>query len=349
MTYWNNKTGHPLKTPPRSFPEEFDVEGATYYAVAEAGYVYSEKQTAIYSTRKYNTLFAAEAGLAASPTTPQVINIIGPWTGADNTPVTFSGTSTTSTNYILVQAIGDNIADAKWSTDKYRLEGVSTLYTIEINDDYVRFYGIQASNDVAGHFNGTIHSQNMTRDDTYFEFDRCFFINTSVPNTGYTFRLESYPQYTLKNCVIVCRSTYDNDSSAAAELTSDATYGESYIYNNTFHSDGLYAIRTRSTVLYLKNNIFSGGTTAAINESVSPHADSDYNASTESDTTGGGNDIANASISFVDAPNNDFHLRSSDLIVRSAGTDLSNSFTTDIDGDYRAFWDIGADEYRKSP
>jgi hypothetical protein len=51
-------------------------------------------------------------------------------------------------------------------------------------------------------------------------------------------------------------------------------------------------------------------------------------------------------VSFVDAANGDFHLTSGDTVAKDNGTDLSGTFTTDIDGQTRTgTWDIGADEY----
>jgi hypothetical protein len=40
----------------------------------------------------------------------------------------------------------------------------------------------------------------------------------------------------------------------------------------------------------------------------------------------------------------DFHLKSGADAI-GVGTDLSGTFTTDIDGDTRSSWDVGADEY----
>jgi hypothetical protein len=49
---------------------------------------------------------------------------------------------------------------------------------------------------------------------------------------------------------------------------------------------------------------------------------------------------------FVDADNDDFHLAAGDTTWKNAGTDLSATFTTDIDSETRtAPWDIGADQY----
>lgn len=56
--------------------------------------------------------------------------------------------------------------------------------------------------------------------------------------------------------------------------------------------------------------------------------------------------LRNISLTFVDAANDDYHLDATDTAAIGAGTDLSGSFTNDIDGDTRpaGAWDIGADQ-----
>ncbi len=58
-----------------------------------------------------------------------------------------------------------------------------------------------------------------------------------------------------------------------------------------------------------------------------------------------GTTCSNDTPTFVDADNDDFHLAAGDTTWRGGGTDLSASFTDDIDGDTRSAWDIGCDEY----
>jgi hypothetical protein len=129
--------------------DEFEIAGATYYAVAPSGYSYSATQTANYDTRKYETLAAAEAALAASPSTPQVINIIGTWSSADTTQVVIDGTATSEANYILIRTVASTGArhQGAWSTSYYHLaldaDGVLT-----IRDAYVRITGLQVALDI---------------------------------------------------------------------------------------------------------------------------------------------------------------------------------------------------------
>ena len=48
---------------------------------------------------------------------------------------------------------------------------------------------------------------------------------------------------------------------------------------------------------------------------------------------------------YFDLSRDDYHLKAAATGVRGEGTDLSAYFTTDVDGETRVAWDIGADEY----
>jgi hypothetical protein len=129
-----------------TLPAEFDVVGAVYYAVAPVGYVYSGTQDTNYSTRKYNSLFAANAAISGVLAAPVVINILGDWSGGpDTTLVDFNLGTTSSTNYILVRCIGDARNNGVWSNSKYRLSiSSTTLYAIGIYAaKHLRLDGLQ--------------------------------------------------------------------------------------------------------------------------------------------------------------------------------------------------------------
>jgi hypothetical protein len=126
------------------------------------------------------------------------------------------------------------------------------------------------------------------------------------------------------------------------------TPGSILAYNNTISSKS-NGIRSPYDIVLAVNNIcidgtdnFQAGSGGGFNDS------SNYNISdVNSDTTGGANDIAAAGQepAFSNKAGNDYHLASSDTLAQNAGSDLSGTFTTDIDGTTRDDWDIGADEY----
>lgn len=103
--------------------------------------------------------------------------------------------------------------------------------------------------------------------------------------------------------------------------------------------DGTYPLLVKNCVAY-------DCSTAAFTNT---KAGSDYNAAYNGSTTSppGANSLTVDIIStdFVDAANDDYHLTSGSQL-KGAGTDLSGTFTTDVDGDTRTVpWDIGFDAY----
>lgn len=63
------------------------------------------------------------------------------------------------------------------------------------------------------------------------------------------------------------------------------------------------------------------------------------------DATSPNTDLRNKIVEFVNEVGIDYHLSTGDIVAKDAGTDLSGTFTTDIDGETRSgTWDIGADE-----
>lgn len=66
---------------------------------------------------------------------------------------------------------------------------------------------------------------------------------------------------------------------------------------------------------------------------------------TSADDHGGSGNVANSTDDpFINYAGNDFHIAAGSDPV-DAGQSLAGTFTTDIDGDTRSSWDIGADEY----
>lgn len=119
------------------------------------------------------------------------------------------------------------------------------------------------------------------------------------------------------------------------------------VYNNTVYNCGTgFTEGDNNNTMVYKNNVAVGNTVADWANSYA--ATSDYNVS--SDATAPGTNKATGKTAytdyFVDPANGDFHLKGSSYsLFGLAGTDLSGTFTTDIDGQTRTAWDIGADEY----
>ncbi|MEM4167843.1 MAG: hypothetical protein QXW98_05315 [Candidatus Caldarchaeum sp.] len=283
-----------------------------------------------------------------------VAEIDGTWSSADTTPVNIGGWTVSSTNYVVVRAVGDSKASGQWSTTKYRLSvtnaaGGSIILTIGAN--YTRIIGIQVeANGASGHFVRLIGVYGFQ----YWTVAGCFLRKVGSGNyvvSGIRDQSTNY-QRTIVNNVLYSNSTYNNASNAGILLEYGTAGGNNVIYNNTIYgfAYGIYQ-GASAPIMIVKNNICQNQSVrsyyiAATNKVC------DYNLSGDSYDTGGQHDKTNQTVQFVDVSNFDFHLSSSDTAARNAGVDLSNdtyyAFSVDIDGEDRpgeSYWDIGADEY----
>lgn len=128
---------------------------------------------------------------------------------------------------------------------------------------------------------------------------------------------------TFINCLFV-----DNDR---VGWFAQATGGTNLVYNCTAIGGqwGYYAVAAGDTNTAI-NCIAQGFSTAGF--------DGSFDATTTCTTSG---------VTFVGG--DDYHLAAGDTVARGNGTDLSATFTDDIDGDTRSAWDIGPDEYQGAP
>jgi Calx-beta domain/Fibronectin type III domain len=139
---------------------------------------------------------------------------------------------------------------------------------------------------------------------------------------------------------------YDDTNVNSTGINVGGTSTVSYIYNNTVYNFET-GISTSGSTNLLKNNIIQKAVPGNAIISGGSIAGSNYNLTNDSTSTGGASDIKNATVQFMDAPNNNYLLAPVDLVAKGAGTNLSAdpnlSFTTDIAGNTRATtWDIGA-------
>lgn len=317
---------------------EFDISGATYYAVAEAGYTYTAEQTAQYSTRKYNTLAAAEAALPASPTTPLVINILGTWTAADTTAVTIDNPTTTAANYLLVRALGAARHTGKWTDTAYRLETVSGT-SIIISNDYTQLKGLQV---YQNHNANTSHGIDF-RGREGILIESCIIKgNSAYARIQYGLYNDSYGTINaIRNTLIYdfVDTTYARGASLSSAFNESIEVSNLTIVNcgTGIHAGQDYRPKVFNTIVQNCANGFGGSLfNAASSNNVSDIA-----------ADAPGTNSFQATVAFVDPTVGDFHLSPTDSIVMGAGVDLSAEFTTDIDGETRTAWDIGADEYTR--
>ena len=310
--------------------EEFNIPGATYYAVAEAGYSYTAEQTANYSTRKYNTLTAAEAALPATATTPIVINILGTWSSAvANT--SFSGTVTTPTNCIYVRTVGAARHNGVWSNTAFRMSATNTM-VLRFYYGNVHVDGLQVEL-IAN--NATAYAAVYSGTTLITNYISNMIIRgnvaSSTSNGPVGIRAHDGDIYAT-NCIVY--DFINGSNYGVGMLARDSVFARNCVIYNcaTGYSSAYGAGNITNSAVFNNNDDFASNFTAS------------YCASDDGD---GSNPVvpANWNNVFVDITGRDFHLKPTDTTLKSAGTDLSASFTTDIDGDARsAPWSIGADE-----
>jgi hypothetical protein len=257
---------------------------------------------------------------------------------ADTTAVEIDGWTTDATRYIKVWTDPDEgyRHNGKWDESKYRLDiedGNDAFILLNRGADYTQIIGIQFSRDRREDWGGAVYGIQVDFSD-YFTLSH----NIIKVTTGSATAIRLYGEgYIYNNIIYDWRTGIEADHSAASD---------SILYNNTvFNCNG--GIKTSGNV-YVKNCLSSDNSEYDFNGDC--QASSGYNLSSDS-TAPGSNSKTNATVTFTDEDNDDFHLASIDTGAKDAGTDLSAdadlAFSDDIDGQVRGSggaWDIGADE-----
>jgi hypothetical protein len=296
----------------------------------------------------YTTLNAALAGEAAALTTnchgtggAGILTIECYYlSGADTTAAsTGTGYTTSSSYYINIVVPSAQRHLGIWNTNKYYLSvNVSGYGALEVYENYTRITGLQVA--VAGTSNNDRCGIRIDGAGNCL-IDKCIIKRSSSSHICQGIRFGNAASL---YCDI--RNTYIygfNVGAWYAGISCDDTSANIKIHNctisnNTMGINGNSHIVTNCAVFNNSDDFYGtmtisycasddGDGTNAVN--ISPGA-------TEAD------DWANA---FVDYANGDFHVKNTSSVLYNAATDLSGTFTDDIDGDTRSQWDIGADEY----
>lgn len=264
--------------------------------------------------------------------------------------VTINGTTGDADSYMWLTVAAGNRHDGTAGTGVKIDPTTVPVNVINVNDDYTRFewFEITGFTESAATSIGvnveysasTTVAYNLVHDNAYwgrvigFQIHECYTGNLIYNNIAYSGDADT--------------SGY----SGAYVYWNDANQ---YLYNNTFifpDNFGAGVVIYYSYDVLVKNNVTHS---ASADDFISAgssswHADSNFNAST--DTTSPGVDSLdnivvadNFSNSTIGSEN--FHLKAGSVLINE-GDDLSAVFTTDIDAQTRptgaGTWDIGADE-----
>jgi hypothetical protein len=237
---------------------------------------------------------------------------------ADTTVFDIDGWTTDATRYIQIEAASSH--GGKWNDSIYRLAVASGSHAFSCTEEYLRIYGLQI-----------YRNQNLDCIYTASALSGVWTLEKLIlkkaGTDGACFRSNSTSfagTVNIHNSIL-----YDSPWVAfVARGASGATYN---LRNCTFHNNtnGIYNVDSR--------------TVAATNCGLAATVANAY-IGTVTQTT-----CSTSAPTFVDEAGDDFHLAAADSTWKNAGTDLSATFTDDIDGETRptgaGTWDIGCDEY----
>lgn len=355
--------------------KEFDRSGAKYFAVTPADYVFSDLQDSKYSSRKYNTLAAAEAALDASPSSPQIINILGSWDTNDG-PVLFDGVSTSAENYILVRTIGvarhNGIPHGSTgaSTTAHRIVRSSgSGHITEIADPYVKFEGLQMIMTTGA---GGASDEGCRVSASYATLDKCLVSSYSTISgqDGIHITIGTVGNLTVTNCLVTgwarAGITIQFYTSGAYSSTGNFFANNTVVSNNTndagAFSGGIVLYNASGTndaiEVALYNNLVVGHNFGSGVDMVRAgaftviHSGSGNAAGIISNLgglTASQVPVGFSEVDFADEANRDYHLTATSEIIGD-GTNLSSDpdhpFSDDANEKRRLLWDIGAFEYK---
>lgn len=307
------------------------------------------------STRDYASLFDWEAARNGSLSEPEIAKCRASTGAADTTAVTLAGWTTSAANYIKIWtdptdtgtggdgAGGTHRHDGKWNTSAFRLETENTVITIASEALNVYIIGIQIKLGTSNDYRYAIRT--VCTGDVHVEqcLIRAAFTGTATANHGiYWSCSSSTATLTVINTIFYGWVNGTNDSRAI--YIDPAWDSVASFYNCTF-VDCRYGIVIAQGHPTAKNCLtqscydgFNGTFTSLV--------------TCLSDTAqAGGTDehsgVTDGAVTF--AGTGDYHLASGDSAAIDQGTDLSTTFTVDIDNVTRptgaGTWDIGADEY----
>jgi hypothetical protein len=277
--------------------------------------------------------------------------------GADTTAVTVDGWITGAPNYLRIYTPNNTNNEVnqsqrhngKWDEGKYQLD-INTNRIIRVVKGYVRINGLQISltspnNSLAGIFIYNDASETQVSNNIIQGFlgvDSQYNMGISV--TG--------PNKMVKiwNNIIYGFSAANKNDNYGIYM---ALYPQTYVYNNTvYNTDQAYRNNTGGTgsnTMVLKNNVAQNCDSANCYFVGQIDAASTNNLSSDATAPAYGTYYRNATVTFADAANFDFHLSRNDTAAKNKGGSLINDpylpFSSDIDGQTRTGdWSIGADD-----
>ena len=260
---------------------------------------------------------------------------------ADTTQLVIDGWTTTSSNYIYIHPSSGHRHAGVYNTAKFRLE-VSIVFNdaLRVIEDFVRIEGLQVrQTDATADAYAAVYLGAAATCDVRVE--GCIVRNASTGTSarqGAAIAVAAAGTYTVRNCVTyACRYGLFTAQGFAGTMVTNAD-------NCTFIASVNGVIRNDSETLTLRN-CYAHGATDAYSGTMTRTTCAHSSATV---FTGSTASIAHSTANFLNVTggSEDYHLQAAaSSTLLTGGTDLSGTFTTDIDGETRsAPWSIGADE-----
>ena len=280
-------------------------------------------------TNAYATMFAWEAQDTGLVVADKYLDVYFRGATADTGgAVNLLGWTTSAVCYINIQCDPNNYHNGAWNTNCYRLIPTNNTSNrvLLIGVQYVTVDGLQISESGTATIGVSHNVANTT-------LRNCIIYD--IDGTGIDPGNNLNSVWTYNNIVDTCTT-----GMYGRYTTNGCGHHNNTIVNCT---TGIYAIRGEGFVTIIKNNLFKGNTTAwsGLGSGGTLTTAKNYTSDATSPDAGCGS----ATITFAGA--SDFHLDAA-MSGTLLGTDLSGTFTTDIDGETRVSWYAGADEWSES-
>jgi hypothetical protein len=259
----------------------------------------------------------------------------------DTAAVTIAGWTTDATRYLRIYTPTAERHDGKWNTSKYRLTPSASFgRALTIQEEYVRVEGLQMQN--TNNTDGTGGVFVSVGNPSDVRITESIIRNSGRASTSQGNINAQTGTFTLRNCII-----YGAVGASGVTLGNFGTASFT-IENCTITNNATYGINRLSNTVNVTNTYCGGNGTDAYNGTMTRTTCAHSSATVFAGSTAS---VAHSTANFVNvtAGSQDYHLVLGSALI-GAGTDLSATFTTDIDGQTRSgTWDIGADEYVATP
>lgn len=250
------------------------------------------------------------------------------WGSGLSTSLNIDGSTTDSTRYMKITVASGHRHNGTFQSAFYIVADTGNTVCIRLNDPWCHLEWLD------------IDAATNSKYGIYAPLQPCVLKNCLVKSTGgnycYLLQYNTTPTSVVQSCLAV--------GGARGFSITHVTLYNCVVSGCT---SGVVADAGESTRYSIYNTVVRNCTTNWLSTGVDLGSSHNATSSASDDAPGSNSVTGVASGDFVDATNNDFHLASGSVLI-GAGTDLSATFTTDIDGDTwpsGSAWDIGFDYY----